>query len=175
MTAVSQERLLAQPQSKASPTVQSSHPEIVAVKANATSLPTSRTRVVKPRQDASSADFTSKPATLSLIRRTLIKDASQSNDPRTSPKPIEGILPPLTSSNEIDLQLYAIVAIVVKDFVNTWYSKITQEQGFVEEIVQIIAHCSRALEERIRHTDVAGLLLDELPILLERHVTGMNN
>ncbi len=89
-----------------------------------------------------------------------------------SPGPIDGVLPPLTSSNEVDVQLYAIVAIVIKEFVNSWYSKITPDRAFVDEVIQLIAHCSRAVEQRIRQIDIAELVLDELPALVERHVTG---
>lgn len=93
-------------------------------------------------------------------------------DPTSSPKPIEDILPPLTSSNEIDLQLYAIIAIVVKDFVQAWYSKITPDHVFIEEVVQIIAHCSRAVEQRLRRLDIEELIFDEIAALVEAHTFG---
>jgi len=99
-----------------------------------------------------------------------VSDGSQGTDLRASPGPIEGILPPLTSSNEVDVQLYAIVAIVIKDFVNSWYSKITPDRTFVDEVIQIIAHCTRALEQRLRQIDITELLLDEVPVLVERHI-----
>ncbi|KIW16017.1 hypothetical protein PV08_06068 [Exophiala spinifera] len=122
------------------------------------------------RRDAQILDPTSESATLSLIRRTLVTDGNHGADPRASPRPIEGILPPLTSSNEVDVQLYAIVAIIIKDFVNSWYSKITPDRTFIDEVIQIIAHCSRALEQRFRQIDVTELFLDELPVLVERHI-----
>jgi len=87
-------------------------------------------------------------------------------------RPIDELLPPLTSSNEVDLQLYAIIAIVVKDLVYSWYGKITPDQTFVEEVLKIIAHCTRALETRLRSTDLESLLLNEIPELLEKHVQG---
>ena len=99
-------------------------------------------------------------------------EGSNGTDTRPSPAQIDGILPPLTSSNDVDVQLYAIVAIVIKDFVNAWYSRITPDRAFVDEVIQIIAHCSRALEQRIREVDVTELILDELPVLVERHIAG---
>lgn len=54
----------------------------------------------------------------------------------------------------------------------TWYGKITPDQTFVEEIVRIIAHCTRALEQRLRKVDLESLIFDELPELLEAHVQG---
>jgi hypothetical protein len=78
----------------------------------------------------------------------------------------------LTSSNDIDLQLYAIIAIVVKDLVQSWYGKITPDQGFVEEVVRVVAHCTTQLESRLRNVDLECLVLDELPELVENHIDG---
>lgn len=72
----------------------------------------------------------------------------------------------------MDLQLYAYISIIIRDFVQTWYGKITPDQTFVEEIVRIIAHCTRALEQRLRKVDLESLVFDELPELLEAHVQG---
>jgi hypothetical protein len=72
----------------------------------------------------------------------------------------------------VDLQLYAFISIIIREFVQTWYSRITPDQMFVEEVVKIIAHCTRALEQRLRKVDLESLLLDELPELLEAHVQG---
>ncbi|KIX02004.1 uncharacterized protein Z518_07943 [Rhinocladiella mackenziei CBS 650.93] len=159
---------------KTSSTTQSSQLSAVA-DSKLASAPRSSSRVppsTKSRQDALGPDPTSERTTLSLIRRTLVADGSHGTDSRASPTPIEGVLPPLTSSNEVDVQLYAIVAIVIRDFVNSWYSKITPDRGFVDEVIQIIAHCSRALEQRIRQIDITELILDEVPVLIERHIVG---
>lgn len=91
---------------------------------------------------------------------------------RSTPQPLDEILPPLTSSNDIDLQLYALIAIIIKDFVQTWYTKITPDPDFTDEVVQIIAHCTRGLEQRIRQIDLEALIFDELPELIDAHVTG---
>ena len=84
----------------------------------------------------------------------------------------EQLLPPLTSSNAIDIQLYAFIAVILSNFVQIWYNRITSDQHFVGEIVQIIAHCTRGLEQRLRHVDLEALLLDELPKTLTEHVEG---
>ncbi|KAJ9150816.1 PXA domain-containing protein [Pleurostoma richardsiae] len=116
-----------------------------------------------------STDFLSDKATSVLIRRILCPQ--QLNDKgRATPAPIDDILPPLTSRNDVDLQLYALIAIIIRDFVQTWYSKITPDETFVAEIVQLIAHCTRALEQRLRKVDLESLLFDELPDLLDKHV-----
>jgi hypothetical protein len=106
-----------------------------------------------------------------LIRRTLCPQQNLEKG-RSAPAPIEEILPPLTSRNDVDLQLYALIAIILREYVQNWYNKITPDEAFVAEIVQIIAHCTRALEQRLRKVDLESLLLDELPDLLDRHVTG---
>lgn len=108
-------------------------------------------------------------ATSTLIRRVLCPLAQGGP---TEPRPLEEILPPLTSSNEVDVELYALIAIVIKEFVYSWYGKITPDQTFVEETIRIIAHCTRDLEQRIRRVDTESLLLDEIPDLLRRHISG---
>jgi PXA domain len=109
-------------------------------------------------------------ATTSYIRRTLCAHHAISSGP---PRSIHELLPPLTSSNEIDLQLYAIIAVVLKEVVQSWYGKITPDHAFVDEILRIVAHCTRALEERIRNVDLEALMLDEIPRLVDAHITGM--
>jgi hypothetical protein len=118
---------------------------------------------------------TSDKATAAFIRRTLCShDVLLGNGEkgRNTPRPIEEVLPPLTSSNEVDVQLYGIIAVIIKDFVQTWYSKITPDHVFVNEVLQTIAHCTRALEQRLRKVDLEALLLDEIPELVEAHLSG---
>ena len=90
-----------------------------------------------------------------------------------NPKPLDELLPPLTSSNEVDVQLYAIIAVILSQLVQSWYNRLTPDHQFVAEVVQIIAHCTRGLEERLRHVDLEDLLLEELPTLVIVHVDGM--
>lgn len=117
-------------------------------------------------------------ATVAYIKRTLCARPTKSGLRAEYPAddidktPLEELLPPLTSSNEVDIQLYAIIAAVLQQFVQTWYNKITPDSDFVTEIVQIIAHCTRAVEERLRHVDLENLLLEEVAGILEDHVNG---
>ena len=128
----------------------------------------SQTRQPSPLQASPPTDVSDK-ATSALIRRVLV---AHSHGGTTDSKPIDELLPPLTSSNEVDLQLYAIIAIVIKEFVASWYGKITPDQSFVEEVVRIIAHCTRSLEQRIRSLDLESLIVDEIPEFVESHITG---
>ncbi|RYO81323.1 hypothetical protein DL766_006587 [Monosporascus sp. MC13-8B] len=118
-----------------------------------------------------STDFLSDKATAALIRRTLCaRQLGSADRDRGTPAPIEDLLPPLTSRNDVDLQLYALISIIIRDFVQTWYAKITPDEIFVAEIIQITAHCTRALEQRLRKVDLESLLFDELPQLLDAHI-----
>ncbi|KAI5205831.1 hypothetical protein E4T39_02952 [Aureobasidium subglaciale] len=113
-------------------------------------------------------------ATIAFIKRTLCAQqltGPEGNRARNISKPLSELLPPLTSSNQVDLQLYALISIIIKDFVQAWYSRITPDQEFTDQVVHIIAHCTRGLEQRIRAVDLEVLLLDELPELVNVHVT----
>jgi hypothetical protein len=123
----------------------------------------------------SQPDTISDKATAAFIRRTLCSHnvlLGNGEKGGSAPRPIEELLPPLTSSNEVDLQLYGIISVIIKEFVQAWYSKITPDQVFVSEVIQIIAHCTRALEQRLRNVDLEALLLDEIPELLDAHLSG---
>ncbi|GKZ53418.1 hypothetical protein AnigIFM49718_006010 [Aspergillus niger] len=158
---------------KAGPTTSSSKSTAVPSSPTLQSFAQAPTRP-QPVKYASREDpvnATSDKATIALIRRILCPQAGNHGG-ATTPQPPEDLLPPLTSSNEVDRQLYALIAIIVKEFVFTWYSKITSDQVLVSELLQVIAHCTRALEQRLREIDVAQLFLDEIPALVERHVTS---
>jgi hypothetical protein len=131
------------------------------------SRPSSRLRTQRA-YSKDDPDATSEKATTALIRRVLCPQTSSYG--ATSSQPPEELLPPLTSSNDVDRQLYALLAIIIKEFVYSWYSKITTDQALVNEVLQVIAHCTRALEQRLRQIDVAQLALDEIPGLVEAHV-----
>ena len=87
-------------------------------------------------------------------------------------KSLDELLPSLTSSSAVDVQLYAFVAVIVENFLQRWYSRITQDSDLVKEIIQIVAHCTRGLEQRLRRLDFESLLLDEIPDLILRHTKG---
>ncbi|KAL9016891.1 MAG: hypothetical protein Q9185_005746 [Variospora sp. 1 TL-2023] len=120
---------------------------------------------------SSPKDNASDRATTAFIRRVLCPPHAGGG---SDIKPIEELLPPLTSSNNVDLQLYAIIAMLVKECIFSWYGKITADQMFVEEVVRIVAHCTRGLEGRIRKLDLESLILDEIPELVENHIIALS-
>ncbi|KAM0360946.1 hypothetical protein ACHAP4_003040 [Fusarium culmorum] len=141
-------------------------PSTAASSAATTTTTASSRRSTRPN----TTDPLSDRATSHLIRRTLC--SPQLGDKgRDAQVPIDELLPPLTSRNDVDLQLYAILAIVLREFVQSWYNKITTDENFVAEVLHIIAHCSRALEQRFRKVDIETLVLDEIPDLLDKHIT----
>jgi hypothetical protein len=142
-----------------------------AIKPEARSRASTSQAVPRRSTRPTSTDYLSDRATIAFIRRTLCAQHLAERG-RNSPAPIEELLPPLTSRNDVDLQLYAVISIILKEFVQKWYSNITPDESFVTEIVQIIAHCTRALEQRLRHVNLESLLLDELPEVLDAHVRG---
>jgi hypothetical protein len=113
-------------------------------------------------------------ATASYIRRTLLAQQTVLSSGANSgpPKSIHELLPRLTSSDAIDLQLYGMIAVLLKEFVASWYSKITPDHVFMEEVLNGIAHATREAEERARRVDWEGWLMDEVPKILEEHVRG---
>lgn len=44
----------------------------------------------------------------------------------------------LTPSSEIDLQVWALLAVVVRDFVASWYGTITNDTELVTEVVKVV-------------------------------------
>lgn len=154
---------------KAGPTTSSSRSSALHSSAQPPiTRPSSRLRIQRAPVKEEQADATSEKATIALIRRVLCPQTTSHG--ASSPRPVEDLLPPLTSSNDVDRQLYALLAIIIKEFVYSWYSKITPDQALVNEVLQVVAHCTRALEQRIRRVDVAQLILDEIPALVEAHI-----
>lgn len=127
-----------------------------------------------PQQSSRVEQSSAKRTTVAFVRRTLCAHKIQSSGEKdlNVQRPIEDLLPPLTSSNEVDLELYAFIAIIIKDFVYPWYSRITPDHVFVDEVILVIAHCTRQLEQRLRNVDFEALLLDEIPRVLDDHITG---
>ncbi|KAL2826850.1 PXA domain-containing protein [Aspergillus cavernicola] len=160
---------------KADPTTSSSKSTAIPASPTITPIPSQLPRP-QPLKNASSDEHvngTSDKATAALIRRVLCPQ-SGSYGGATSPYAPEELLPPLTSSNNIDRQLYALIAIIVKEFISSWYSKITSDQALINEVLQVIAHCTRALEQRARGADIAQLVLDEIPGLVEAHIISLS-
>ena len=159
---------LLQPRPKAVPTFSSTAVASSTTTPSTSSRPSSKSRQSSPSRPPSATDVSDR-ATSALIRRVL---CPQSSAGTTDQRPVNELLPPLTSDNDVDFELYANIAIVVKDLVQSWYGRITPDQSFIEEVVKIIAHCTTQIEGRLRSVDLESLIFDEIPQLVEEHVYG---
>ncbi|KFZ10952.1 hypothetical protein V501_04971, partial [Pseudogymnoascus sp. VKM F-4519 (FW-2642)] len=61
-------------------------------------------------------------ATSALIRRTLHPTASKDT-------PLSALLKPLTGDKDVDFEIYALLAVVMREFVVKWYGNITGDPG----------------------------------------------
>ena len=94
--------------------------------------------------------------------------------------PADADLPPLLLSPEADpelnAELYDFIALALRAFVNTWWSKITRyDKEFLPEITRILTFVFRALEARLLATDLSPLVFRDLPTLLTQHWTDYRN
>lgn len=100
-----------------------------------------------------------------LIRKIFYPSVNYSN--------YQDILPTLTSATEVDIQLYALVALLFRTFVHSWYSRITNDQDFTMELVAIMAHITRTIEMKLKDVNLTTLLLDDIPFLLDEHMNDL--
>ncbi|KAL4815220.1 PXA domain-containing protein [Aspergillus spinulosporus] len=159
-------------QLKAGPTTSSSKSN--AVPAPTTTItPSQSSRRLQSKNDSRNEQINgaNDRALAALVRRVLCPQMGIYGG-ATSPYAPEELLPPLTSSNDVDRQLYALVAMMVKEFISSWYSKITSDQALISEVLQLIAHLTRALEQRLREINIVQLALDDIPALVETHITS---
>jgi hypothetical protein len=81
-------------------------------------------------------------------------------------------LPQLTGSDEANLELYGLLAVITRQFIQSWYSKISSDTSFALEVVNAIGKIIRVLEKRVLELDLDKVLLDDLPFILDCHVQG---
>lgn len=82
---------------------------------------------------------------------------------------IRDYLPPLTSSASVDLELYCFIGLLFKNFVNEWYFQITENDEFISEVIDVVSYITRNLESRVKRVNLEGLLLDDVPYILDNH------
>lgn len=89
-------------------------------------------------------------------------------------------LPSLTSSNELDIRLYGLISLLLKNFVFGWYNDKLDLQArdeFTQELIYLIAHICRNLQERINvaNDDFVKLLITDIPYLLLKHLQSLED
>jgi hypothetical protein len=79
-------------------------------------------------------------------------------------------LPPLLSSQDISNELYHLIALSLRAFVNPWWTKITRyDKEFLPEINRLLTIVIRALEARLVVSDLSPLILHDIPLLITQH------
>lgn len=77
---------------------------------------------------------------------------------------------PLSSSRVVDEQLRKVTALILRDYVASWYKYISADNEFVAEIVAAVAHVVRQLEIRLAAIDWVVLLSQDVPSVLMEHL-----
>ncbi|GMM36680.1 hypothetical protein DASC09_040050 [Saccharomycopsis crataegensis] len=99
---------------------------------------------------------------LHLIRKIFLPKVSITSD-------IKDYLPALTSSGSVDIELYCFIGLLFKNFINEWYFKITENDEFISEVVDVMAHITRELETRVRKVRLEDFIFDHAPYILDNH------
>lgn len=77
---------------------------------------------------------------------------------------------------ELNSELYDFIALALRAYVNTWWTKITRyDKEFLPEITRILTVVIRTLETRLLATDLSPLVFRDLPTLLTQHWTDYRN
>lgn len=89
-------------------------------------------------------------------------------------------LPSLTSSNELDIKLYALFSLLLNNFVFGWYSNSLNLQNrdeFTTELVFLYAHVCRNVQEHINSQDerdeLVKTLIIDLPYIINKHLNSV--
>ena len=94
--------------------------------------------------------------------------------------PPDADLPPLLLSHdaspELNAALYDFIALALRAYVNTWWSKITRyDKEFLPEVTRILTVVIRNLEARLTATDLSPFVFRDFPTLLTQHWTDYRN
>ncbi|KAA8899916.1 hypothetical protein TRICI_006286 [Trichomonascus ciferrii] len=79
-------------------------------------------------------------------------------------------LPRPTESDRVNKEFYALLGLILRQFVSSWYSKITEDGKFVYEIVKTVSGVVGRLEDRALSLDLDTIILDDLPYMLDAHI-----
>lgn len=99
----------------------------------------------------------------SLARRLLFPHLQPGSD-----------LPPLFLSPacppELNDEVYDFIALALRAFVNTWWTKLTRyDKEFLPQITSIVTHVVHSLEQRLLDADLSLLVCNDIPALITQH------
>lgn len=137
-------------------------------------------RRVGPRSVNSFASSTADKSTAGPSRPPPAKPVTLAKRILFPTLPADADLPPLllspAAAPELNAELYDFIALALRAYVNTWWSKITRyDKEFLPEITRILTFVMRTLEARLVATDLSPLVLRDLPTLLNQHWTDYRN
>lgn len=83
-------------------------------------------------------------------------------------------LPPLFLSPacppELNDEVHDLIALALRAFVNTWWSKLTRyDKELLPQITAIVTHAIHALERRLLDADLSLLVFGDIPALVTQH------
>lgn len=103
--------------------------------------------------------------TVSLANRLLFPHL-----PPSSPTP--PLLQTASSYPALDAELYDLIALALRAYINPWWSKVTRyDKQLLVEVTRILTSVIRAIEARALAADLSPLLYLNLPTLLAQHCT----
>ncbi|KAH7043689.1 PXA domain-containing protein [Linnemannia elongata] len=70
---------------------------------------------------------------------------------------------------DLDAEAYHFLALLVRDFIQTWYSTFSSDPQLVTSVVNVVIEIARELERRSQEADWVGLVLLDVPEVLRRH------
>lgn len=132
-------------------------------------IPTSYSRLFPPlasrsaRRPVISKSAKQQSGTEHLIRQVFLPKESHQLDWRDK-------LPLLTSSDQVNIEIYAFFGLICRQFIQAWYYKIVDDPAFIYDISAVLAHVTRQIEERVVQIDMFELALDELPTIIEAYI-----
>ncbi|KAI0724358.1 PXA domain-containing protein [Cerioporus squamosus] len=137
-------------------------------------------RRVGPRSIQSFASSTADKSSAAQTRPPPAKPVTLAKRILFPTLPADADLPPLllspAAAPELNAELYDFIALALRAYVNTWWSKITRyDKEFLPEITRILTVVMRTLEARLLATDLSPLVLRDLPTLLNQHWTDYRN
>jgi hypothetical protein len=79
-------------------------------------------------------------------------------------------LPRLKCSEKVAREIYALIGLLLRQFVRSWHSEIIDDSKFVNELVQEISQVVNLIIDRLQRLNLDDLILDDIPYLIDMHL-----
>ena len=76
----------------------------------------------------------------------------------------------LTSSPIVDEQLSKIITLLLRDYISSWFSTLSNDEELYTEITKLVAHILSELEHRLSKVDWVVLITQDMPHVLINHI-----